>query len=139
MRTSDVAVLRPWVAVGGDKGVRLYMWCPACEDVHGVELDAATGPKWDYNDDLSAPTISPSIKVEGVQWELGHTFHKPRHHVGTGEPICCHSFVRAGRWEFLSDCTHDLAGQTVDLPSISNWPGHFVTNLAAGGDDVGTP
>lgn len=31
----------------------------------------------------------------------------------------CHSFVRAGRIEFLGDCTHALAGQTVPLPP---WP-----------------
>lgn len=28
----------------------------------------------------------------------------------------CHSFLRNGRWEFLSDSAHHLAGQTVDLP-----------------------
>lgn len=27
----------------------------------------------------------------------------------------CHSFLRAGRWEFLSDSAHQLAGQTVDM------------------------
>ena len=28
----------------------------------------------------------------------------------------CHSFVTDGRIQFLGDCTHKLAGQTVDLP-----------------------
>lgn len=27
----------------------------------------------------------------------------------------CHSFVRNGKIEFLSDCTHELAGKTVEL------------------------
>ena len=31
-------------------------------------------------------------------------------------PLVCHSFVRNGRIEFLGDCTHGLAGKTVDLP-----------------------
>jgi hypothetical protein len=31
----------------------------------------------------------------------------------------CHSFVVDGRIQFLGDCTHHLAGQTVDLPP---WP-----------------
>lgn len=31
----------------------------------------------------------------------------------------CHSFVRAGKIEFLGDCTHALKGQTVPLP---DWP-----------------
>lgn len=30
----------------------------------------------------------------------------------------CHSFLRAGRWEFLSDSAHHLAGQTVDMVSL---------------------
>jgi hypothetical protein len=31
----------------------------------------------------------------------------------------CHSFVTDGRIQFLNDCTHPLAGQTVDIPE---WP-----------------
>ena len=32
----------------------------------------------------------------------------------------CHSFVTDGLIQFLGDCTHALAGQTVDMPP---WPG----------------
>jgi hypothetical protein len=28
----------------------------------------------------------------------------------------CHSFVTDGKIQFLGDCTHALAGQTVELP-----------------------
>lgn len=31
----------------------------------------------------------------------------------------CHSFVRDGQIEFLSDCTHALAGKTVSLPAVA--------------------
>lgn len=34
-------------------------------------------------------------------------------------PAVCHSFIRDGQIQFLSDCTHALAGQTVPLPA---WP-----------------
>ncbi len=30
----------------------------------------------------------------------------------------CHSFLTDGRIQFLDDCTHAMAGQTVDLPSF---------------------
>jgi hypothetical protein len=30
----------------------------------------------------------------------------------------CHSFVTDGRIQYLGDCTHAMAGQTVDLPDI---------------------
>ena len=31
----------------------------------------------------------------------------------------CHSFVTDGRIQFLGDCTHDLAGHTVELPDLA--------------------
>ncbi len=31
-------------------------------------------------------------------------------------PAVCHTFVTDGRIQFLGDCTHVMAGQTVDLP-----------------------
>ena len=31
----------------------------------------------------------------------------------------CHSFVNNGRIQFLLDCTHHLAGQTVNLPPFN--------------------
>ena len=34
--------------------------------------------------------------------------------------VRCHSFVTDGRIQFLSDSTHVLAGQTVDLPPIAD-------------------
>jgi hypothetical protein len=50
---------------------------------------------------MEAPTFTPSILVR-YSWSDG--------------PRVCHSFVTGGRIQFLEDCTHHLAGQTVDLP-----------------------
>lgn len=33
----------------------------------------------------------------------------------------CHSFLRDGRWEFLPDSAHHLAGQTVDMVPLPDW------------------
>lgn len=41
-----------------------------------------------------------------------------RDSAGNPIPFVCHSFVTDGRIQFLSDCTHSLAGQTVDLPEM---------------------
>lgn len=90
----------------------LIVWCPACDMAHRISLGPG-GWTWDRN--LDRPTISPSIRVDGIQWAEGKHFHKPRHHVEAGQPTVCHSFIRAGRWQYLGDCTHDLAGQTVDM------------------------
>jgi hypothetical protein len=51
---------------------------------------------WDWNGSTSAPTLTPSI--------LKHTPGKR-----------CHSFVRNGVVEFLADCEHELAGQSVKM------------------------
>jgi hypothetical protein len=86
----------------GVKGIAFE--CPGCESHHAVPT---TGPRaWRYNDDMDAPTLEPSILV---RWPQGDP---PVNKV-------CHSFVRAGRIEFLSDCTHKLAGQTVELMEVA--------------------
>ncbi len=36
----------------------------------------------------------------------------------------CHSFIEKGKIRFLPDCTHSLAGQTVDLPE-NEWPDDY--------------
>lgn len=46
------------------------------------------------------------------------------HHVGHAvEPAYgnCHSFIRDGQWQFLSDCAHSLAGQTVPMVPVPDW------------------
>lgn len=75
---------------------RWLFWCPGCDEAHQVS------DKWDVID-VEAGTISPSVLVQGAN-EHGRTV--------------CHSFVTAGRIQFLDDCTHGLAGQTVDLPDF---------------------
>jgi hypothetical protein len=99
---------------GTAPGRRVHFRCPGCEDVHGVTVDTPNG--WGWNGDVERPTFTPSVRVGGVQWPPESGFHKPRHAVEPGSEICCHSFVTDGRIQFLGDCTHELAGQTVDLP-----------------------
>jgi hypothetical protein len=62
--------------------------------------------RWTFNGDFERPTFSPSLNT----WYGGDDDEIPLHR--------CHSFIRNGRIEFLPDCTHALAGQTVDLPEI---------------------
>lgn len=80
-----------------DGGWRFH--CPGCDSPHVIT------DSWQCNGDVESPTISPSILVKGAL--------RPFELYGT-----CHSFVTDGRIEFLSDCTHHLAGQTVELPDI---------------------
>lgn len=96
-----------------DRG-RVHFRCPGCDEVHGISTE---GPNaWGWNGDLERPTFTPSVLVTGAQWAEGEAFHKPQHHIEPGGLIRCHSFVTGGRIQFLSDSTHALADQTVDLP-----------------------
>lgn len=123
-----VAALRTWSAGDSRSGQLLLMLCPGCDDLHAVEVDPKNNPCWTWDGNLVAPTVNPSIKVEGVQWAEGDHFYKPAHAaVAAGQPITCHSFVRQGRWEFLGDSTHHLAAQTVPLPEL---PDHLTEGPA---------
>lgn len=83
-------------------------WCPGCKGTHSVNRNADR-PRWSYNGDSESPTFSPSILVT-CRWSQ---------HDDTWKDDVCHSFVKDGRIQFLGDCTHELAGQTVDIP---DWP-----------------
>jgi hypothetical protein len=96
--------------------------------VHGVRVAPASSP-WEWNGSVERPTFTPSILVisghyaktpptPGNCWcdlEERHPGHGP----GDFKCFRCHSFVADGRIQFLADCTHALANQTVDLPDVS--------------------
>lgn len=88
---------------------RIMLWCPACDEAHWIQTDV-----WAFDGNLERPTISPSILVRSKQWEPQYDFHNPRHQVEPGQLKICHSFVKDGRWQYLADCTHVMAGQTVE-------------------------
>lgn len=79
---------------------RLYFLCHGCCIAHSVSHGNGAGPRWGWNGNVEAPTFTSSILVR-YTWSDG--------------PRVCHSFVTGGRVQFLQDCTHHLAGQTVDL------------------------
>ena len=89
---------------GTEPGRRVHFRSPGSDDVHGVVVDAPNG--WTWNGDLERPTFKPSVLVRYGNREPGPL----------GVNAVCHSFVTDGRIQFLTDSTHALAGQTVDLP-----------------------
>lgn len=102
-------------------GQRVLFHCPGCDDNHQIGVGT-----WTFNGDLERPTFTPSVLVRAIQWDVEtyprETFkRRAERHAGVpaGEHTVCHSFVTDGRIQFLGDCTHELAGQIVDLPE---WP-----------------
>lgn len=91
--------------------------CPGCKGGHMVKVEGT--PAWGWNGDLVLATITPSIRVRGKRPITDDEAER----ILAGEKLdipafVCHSFVRDGRIEFLNDCTHKLAGQTVDVPTL---------------------
>ena len=75
--------------------------CPGCRSHHWVwVVGGKAGQQWEWNKSVEAPTFSPSVLV---------TYSGRDADTHSGLPSICHSFVREGRIEFLSDCTHALA------------------------------
>lgn len=110
------------LAKGLDGETILMFWCPGCDEAHGpiVERTDASRPLWTWNNDRERPTFSPSLLVRGTRRLTEEEYQRviSGEHV-TPEPHVCHSFVRDGQIEFLSDCTHALKAQTVPIP---DWP-----------------
>jgi hypothetical protein len=109
---------------GKPYGVRIS--CPGCGDHHVLVTVSGHGAQWSWNGDLRQPTFSPSLLVTSGHYANGRETPDPAGCYCTtdedfGPWACyrCHSFIRAGRIQFLGDCTHALAGQTVDLPDLA--------------------
>lgn len=79
--------------------------CPGCKCSHLIWTAPPHpgGPKWIFNGDIDKPTFSPSLLIG---WNYGD------------KQFRCHSFIKDGMIQFLSDCTHELAGKTVDMIEI---------------------
>lgn len=99
-----------------------------CEGEHPPVLCAA-----EDNCGEKSHTLGWTDEHGVVQWSARNDGHDIEDYDarGHGQPCTrepshgnCHSFLRAGRWEFLSDSAHHLAGQTVDMvPLPDGWAG----------------
>ncbi len=90
-------------------------WCPGCKSHHKFTTKWSTQkrlrhkadwggsepPTWSFNRNMHEPTFSPSL----LYFKDDPTMR-------------CHLFLEKGKIKFLSDCFHDLKGQTVDMVDI---------------------
>ncbi len=105
---------------------RLFFWCPGCDEAH-VLTHGSDG--WGWNGNGDAPAFTPSVLVTGTRMTAEGRAMLDRGENPPGgkypsRPLRCHSFIgcngaQPGQITFLGDCTHALAGKTVDLP---DWP-----------------
>jgi hypothetical protein len=88
-------------AVVEKMGNSIWWHCPGCECSHRVPVDTTVPSEkpWTWNGSLEKPTLSPSVLCRGT--------------------VTCHLYMRDGRLEFLGDCSHALAGKTVEMEPIA--------------------
>lgn len=88
----------------GTRGVFSFM-CPACKKIHQIwTVDEGDGnPVWRFNNDFNKPTVEPSVSCRTPLVD---------------RIDICHFFITDGMIKYLSDCTHDKAGQTHELPEL---------------------
>ncbi len=116
-----MARVKKWSSPDGTQSGYNFQ-CPGCGYSHSVNQT------WAFSGDLDRPTFSPSVLVTSGHFCAHHkpgddcwcTFYADPENADVTDRRfqcgVCHSFVRDGRIQFLGDCTHELAGQTVDLP-----------------------
>lgn len=85
-----------------DKLIGYTAHCPGCDSLHVIWTDYPGHPNWAFNGNSEKPSFTPSLLVRAP----GHGDPKQRR---------CHSHITNGQWQFLQDCSHDLAGKTVDM------------------------
>lgn len=109
-------------------------WCPGCEEAHGVWTESPnglTGAKWSFNGNMERPTFAPSLLVRGVKCpakdpetndykrgEDGKYLLDSQGRLLGARDVVCHTFITDGRIQYLSDCTHKMAGQTVPMEAF---------------------
>lgn len=96
----------------------LMYHCEGCDMPHVVYVgpDKPNQPRWDFNGDYEKPTFSPSVLVHYPHWSPPATEENPNPPNQVRVEGRCHTFIRNGMVEFLSDCSHSLAGQTRPMP-----------------------
>ena len=99
------------------------VYCPGCKQNHLYDS------RWSFNGDYDKPTFKPSYLRRSGHYIPEHKSNDcwcnyTERFPNEDEPpesfkcMICHSFLTDGKIQFLSDCTHKLAGQTVDVDNV---------------------
>jgi len=102
-------------------------YCEGCKHMHYVNTaPQQSGPLWGFNGDLESPTLTPSVLNRTGHYCQGQKQPPDCWNCNDAaangyEGMCsvCHIFVTDGMIEYLSDCTHHMAGKKVPLKDLS--------------------
>lgn len=97
------------------------IWCEGCKSIHQLNISNDSIPRWNFNGNLDEPTFTPSLLCKTGHYVQGQL--QPPNCRFCNDPdfddyrscTVCHTFITNGKIQYLSDCTHDLAGKTIEL------------------------
>ena len=93
-----------------------------CEHIIAVGTPFTNGAKWTFNFNFEAPTFQPSLLVKSGKYagpsEWYQSLDEEGRKFADEYSEICHSFITDGKIQYLSDCTHALANQTIELPEV---------------------
>ncbi len=104
-------------------GDGLQYWCQGCEISHVIWHGEGNSPRWGWNGDVDRPTFTPSVLVRRTMHcppVTPENYEEWKANPWTQHDVeqVCHTFIKDGQVQFLGDCTHQFAGQTLDLPDL---------------------
>ncbi len=99
-----------------EDGYFIY-WCEGCKKVHGVWTSKHSNVRWHFNKNMEKPTFSPSLLHKGFTYDKDENGEVIQSSV---RDMICHVFITDGNIQYLNDCTHELAGQTVEMKHLKS-------------------
>lgn len=86
-----------------------HFFCPGCKHEHTYAV-CNDNSQWQFNGNIESPSFTPSLlnRMEIKNEQTGKLEEKER----------CHLFVTNGKIIYCGDCSHELSGQTVELPNV---------------------
>lgn len=84
-------------------------WCPGCHSHHWFDVT-----RWTWNGSLDKPTVRASILNNHTIKLQTSVLSNP-----TELQTRCHIFITDGQIQYLEDCTHSYAGETVPMEHLS--------------------
>lgn len=113
-----------WLESFGEGHEEYLFHCPGCKQDHRyiVRWGSTSGrsePTWSFSGGLDKPSFQPSLLYRRKAWPTD----EEQKRIMAGEKVelpdrVCHLYMTDGRIQFLGDCTHQLAGKTVEMEEV---------------------
>jgi len=131
--SDEKKILRAVQQSEGGKWADYVFWCPGCKEGHGVwtTKQNGMGAIWTFNGNLERPTFTPSLLLRYTvnppvdpatndfkRGADGKYLTRADGKLLGCRDMVCHSYIRDGQIQFLSDCTHELANKTVPMEAF---------------------